>query len=393
MKRLLVAAIAVISAACAVNPGPVVTPTDTRATLAIEVIDAATGRAVSDALVVLHTGEQGRTNVDGYIAFDGLIADAATCGSCGRGVSVSAGSYHDGFESVDSFNANVQRQVRLARLSPPAPPTPLVTPPWTGQLRKSLDDLSFEDATGKRILPICAHFGEAFSAFVRRPDAVENQLRIVKAAGYDCVRVWDVLGYYDSNRPDQSSQWSAWKNKEVTPVSFVAYSGRSISATPDYYDQWRAFVLAVKRSGLTLFHSRGDLNGIKLAQVLEHTRRLASIYDDPAVGWNMLALAEANNENWQNGAFSPDELRRIVEPFKSRGALTAHSSAERAEEPPDMQEIAAGASLYTVHGLRNGPWSQILEHIFSLGYLPRLPDWPACRGSACRASPPVPATA
>jgi hypothetical protein len=310
------------------------------------------------------------TNADGY---------AATEQVNGRqyDITITKVGYSPGTAS-EFLTGNSQIPIALM-VRVPLPPPQLVEPlPWRGQLRKARDDLGFQDAAGAWQLPLCAHFGEAFSAFVhgktvgtvgsssalRGFDVVE-QLRRIKAAGYDCIRGWAILGYYDQNRPDQST-WKAWAGREVTPFAFTAYSGRSIPATPDYYERLEQFIAAVKAAGLTLFDSRGDMVGQPASKIRQHTDQAAAIYD--RVGREVLALAEACNECWQNGGFTPKELLDIVAPYKARGALTIHSTAERAEEPEDIATISNGASIYTVHGLRVGPPTQLLEHIFSLGY-------------------------
>lgn len=388
MRRALSLAISVCLFATACASAPVTAPPSlqptppsmARAALAVVVTNARTGIEVPQASVSLHTGETGATNDAGYVAWNDIEIG-------GRGITVRADGYHDKFFSLEAFTGNTQVPIALDPIAPPVIDAP-ITPPWTGQLRLARDGLGFQDADGRWVLPLCAHYGEAFSAFVHgktigavgsqsalRGFGVEEQLRRIKAAGYDCIRFWDVLGYYDQNRPDQPVQWSAWAGAEVTPVAFTAYSGRRIPATPGYYEQLRDFISLLQRVGLAGFHSRGDLNGIPFDWVWAHTRNVAALYAERNA-WSAVALAEANNENWQNGGFTPEQLRQLVEPFKAHRVLTAHSTAEQGEEPAAITEISAGASIYTVHGLRVGTFSQLLEHIFSLGYFSRVPDWP-----------------
>lgn len=337
-------------------------PPPVLATLAVEVLDSRSGQPVVGAAAGVHTGETAITNDAGYASWVLAISDG------GRGVTITHPDYEPGFSAFKPFLENRQHTVHLV---PTAPPVPPVTPPWTGQLRKARDDLGFQDASGAWVLPVCAHYGEAFSAFVHGKMiggvSVEQQLRRIKAFGYDCIRWWDGLGYYDQAPAGSLNEWVAWAGAEVTPWSFTAFSGRVIPATPGYYERLRDFLALLQRLGLASHHSRGDLNAIRVDRVIAHTQRIAAIYGELGA-WDSLALAEANNENFQNGSFTPDELRRIVEPFKAHGALTAHSSAEQAEEPDAIAEISAGASIYAVHGARGPTFTAILEHIFSLGY-------------------------
>lgn len=375
MKRFVLVALALAACACATVPSPDPVPAPPgarRATLAVVVTDAANGAAIAGATVTLHTGETATTNADGYVEWPDLDLGA-------RGITVSAlPHYRERFYALEAFAGNIQVPLALDAIVvvPPAPP---ITAPWTGQLRKARDDLGFQDAEGRWVLPLCAHYGEAFSAFVHgktigtvgsssalRGFGIEEQLRRIKAAGYDCIRSWSILGYYDQNRPDQRTPWKAWAGKEVTPYPFTAFSGRSIPETPNYYEQHAAFVAAVKAAGLTLFESRGDMVGQPASKIRAHTERATASYE--RAGWDVLALAEACNECFQNGSFTPAELLEIVAPYKAHGALTIHSTADPAEEPDAIATISAGAPLYTVHGLRVGTPTQLLEHIFSLGY-------------------------
>lgn len=239
--------------------------------------------------------------------------------------------------------------------------TGLGAAPWSGQLTLAPNAAGFVDRQQNWVLPLCAHFGEAFSAYVRRPAEVEDQLRAIKAAGYDCIRFWDNLGEYSDG----------WRFKEVSPFTWTNGDGVRVEATPDYYGQLRSFLQRLKQIGLTAHHSRGDLGrgapAIPLAQVVEHSTRVAAIYDD--IGWDVLAIAEANNEDWQNGNYGPEGLRRIVAPFAARGALTALSAPTGASEAvADLDAYSRGASVFIVHGYRQGKTVDRLRQIFNVAY-------------------------
>jgi hypothetical protein len=230
---------------------------------------------------------------------------------------------------------------------------------WTGRLE--IRDRAFVDASGNPVLPLCAHFGEAFSAWTRRADAVEAQLQEIKAAGYDCIRFWDNLGEYSE----------AWRGKEVTPFSWINGDGVRVPTTPDYYGTLERFLAVLKRHGLTAHHSRGDLGrgtpAIPLDRVVEHSGAVARVYD--RVGWEVLALYEGNNEDFQNGNFGPAGLLNIVEPLQTRGALVASSAP-----PPDSDDAASvvaysrGFSVRYYHSRRDGTAADRLERKFISGY-------------------------
>jgi hypothetical protein len=228
--------------------------------------------------------------------------------------------------------------------------------PWHGRLRIARDQRGFVDERGEWVLPIFAHFGEAFSAFVRRPADVERQLRAIKAAGYDGIRFWDTLGYHAN----------AWRGKEVMPWAFTNDRGERVEATPSYYQRLSEFLLALRGAGLTAHHSRGDLNGIALERVVQHAEVVAALYD--TIGWDINALFEGNNEDFQNGSFGPEGLRRIVEPASRRGALVASSCPGRcSEQESDLRKYTKGFSVFYVHGARPGTPSDRLRRIFTLG--------------------------
>lgn len=338
-------ALAVTAAGCASSGGggrpPVQPPpVDPHATLALVATD--NGQPVDGArfdVQFTETEDDGRTNADGYVSIAAPIGQEFV-------VEVTAGGYQT-WSSVVSLTGNLQIHAHLERIGQ-------VTggAPWPGRLSLATGDRCFVDGGGGCQLPVFAHFGEAFSAFVRDPARVEAQLRAIKAAGYDGIRFWDTLGFYP-----------VWTGREVMPWGFRNRDGRTVDATPGYYERLREFLSLLKTIGLTAHHSRGDLNGQTSARVTEHTERVAQLYDE--VGWEVLALAEGNNEDWQNGAFGPDGLYRIVAPFSRRGALVALSCPPNSsEEAIDIRRYSA--DVFYAHGHRTGASTDRIRHIFSL---------------------------
>ena len=231
--------------------------------------------------------------------------------------------------------------------------------PWTGRLQ--IRDGAFVDAAGVPVLPLCAHFGEAFSAWIRRPADVDAQLQAIKRAGYDCIRFWDHLGEYSD----------AWRGKEVTPFSWRNAEGVAVQPTPAYYEKLEQFLTLLKRLGVAAHHSRGDLGrkeaAIAVERVVEHSRIVARIYD--RVGWDVLALYEGNNEDFQNGNFGPAGLLRIVEPIRARGGLVASSCPPGCSEDKEaIRSYSRGFSVRYYHGWREGSAADRFERAFTAGY-------------------------
>lgn len=254
--------------------------------------------------------------------------------------------------------------------APPAPPFENIT----GQLR--VDRLAYRDDTGY-VLPLLCHFGEAFSAYVRRPDDVRVELDRIRNAGYHGIRFWDVLGYYDKNRPGDANQWSAWQGREVTPVEFVAFSGERKSATPNYYEQLKAFLIELRDRKLVAHHSRGDLNSWKWDQVLTHCRRVGEIQRE--VGAQVIALNESCNESWQNGVPEPEKLREMGDalgPHAIRGN-SCGDDGYGGETPDELNRMKRDVAI--IHGYRNGESYNRIGHIMAVGYetLPnaKVPGW------------------
>jgi hypothetical protein len=354
--------IACASARPAAPPGLEPTPPSPEAPsrevrdLIVMVLDAAS-RPIVGASVVVHYTEDAEHGIPCERVSDGNGFTHCAINAPSVRVSVQKTGYEDALVDLPDGTHNVH----LTRAVVPVG-SGVGQAPWKGRLKLAPNNRGFIDEDGQWVLPLCAHFGEAFSAYVRRPADVEAQLIAIKQAGYDCIRFWDTLGYYQG----------AWRDKEVMPWSFTNdgwpdRNPRQIPATPNYYWQLREFLLALKRIGLTAHHTRGDLNGQATSRVVDHAERVAQLYDE--IGWDVLALWEANNEDFQNGSFGPEGLRRIAEPAKRRGAITASSCPGAcSEELHDLKAFTQGFSIFYVHGYRSGESTDRLRHIFSLGY-------------------------
>jgi hypothetical protein len=234
--------------------------------------------------------------------------------------------------------------------------------PWQGRLSIATSDRGFIDAAGAWQLPLCAHFGEGFSAYVHGKTvdgvSVEEQLRTIKSAGYDCIRSWIHLGFYQSG----------WKRREVTPFSFAADDGTRISPTTQYYERLMAFVGLLDSIGLRLHLTQGDLNGVPRNAVRQHYRRVAELLDERGLR-HVIALVEAINEDHVNGAFGPATLLEWVEPFKSRGYIVASSCPTACSEEADaVTAYSRGFSVRYYHGHRTGDATDRLRHIFTTTY-------------------------
>ncbi|CAB4177292.1 hypothetical protein UFOVP998_5 [uncultured Caudovirales phage] len=291
-------------------------------------------------------------------------------------------------ERLEACRQELYRRIYAVKFpaTPPSPPPP--KPPLPGPIghRRVVGQLRrqgqvFSDDAGL-ILPMFWHFGEAFSAFVRRPDEVRAELDDIEATGYHGIRFWDVLGYYDQNRPGDPNTWSAWAGKEVTPVAFTAFSGRRIAATADYYAQLEGFLRECRNRGLVVHHSRGDMNAWSWEQITQHAARVGDV--QRAVGVQTIAINEACNEAWQNGVPEPVRLKTIIERINNRAALSGSSAADDnygGELPESVERFtkAIGMDVHVVHGYRGGESMNRIGHIHALGYetLPAagVPGW------------------
>ena len=110
---------------------------------------------------------------------------------------------------------------------------------------------AFVDATGGPILPLCAHFGEAFSAWVRRPAEVDAELQAIDA-GYDCIRFWDHQRVF---------RGVAWRRSDAV---HVAERRGHLPSPHRHHEKLEQFLALLKRRGLAAHHSRGDLAAPRL---------------------------------------------------------------------------------------------------------------------------------
>lgn len=308
---------------------------------------------------------------------------ACTVWVCGSGGWV--GLWTSGFavelppaDRKEAIKQEIYRRINALAFPPEASPNTI-----TGQLR--VDGLGFRDNLGP-VCPLLCHFGEAFSAFVRRPEAVLQELDLIKSAGYHGIRFWDVLGYHDQNRPGDATPWTAWAGREVTPVAFTAFSGRRIEATPYYYEKLHSFLAHLKDKGLVAHHSRGDLNAWKWEEILTHCTRVGEIQRE--VGAAVIALNESCNESWQNGVPSREDLFTIGDHLGSHAirGTSAPDDGYGGETPDALNAFKRDVAI--IHGYRGGESRNRIGHIHAVGYetLPEahVPGWqgePAGAGS------------
>lgn len=222
-----------------------------------------------------------------------------------------------------------------------------------GQLR--VERLGFIDNNGP-VLPVFCHFGEAFSAYVRRPNDVRDELARIKNAGYTGIRFWDVLGYWDV----------AWAGREVSPVPFTNHSGVGVRATPDYYVRLAEFLRTCKEIGLKVHHSRGDQNSWNRPMIEGHLREVAKVQRQ--VGLDVVALNEISNESWQNGLPDPVYMKQLCDllPSETIRGTSAADDQYGGETPEAFASHSKDVQI--IHGYRGGESHNRIAHIMAVGY-------------------------
>ena len=241
---------------------------------------------------------------------------------------------------------------------------------------------TFDDDGDK--IPLMCHAMSLFALFVRNPAAAKRQAQAI-AQRYGGVRVCNILGYWDRNRPGHPDRWVAWKGKEVTPFAFRSFGERNIVATPDYYGRFREFVTMLFECGLKIMDDRGDTNALTRGQKLQHMTRLGSLYGSLPFGREVLGGLWALNEAWQNGA-SRDEggvglCVEMIEAFRAAagwlpdvvglsapGGQKPDGTEYSGELPDDIKAWSVSpATSATIHGSRSIN-EHLIPHYFGYGY-------------------------
>jgi len=276
------------------------------------------------------------------------------------------------------------------------PPTPKNPNLLKGEMTR--DGRVLGDATGPRIVMAC-HFMEGFSAYCHGKTVgaldVRTQLEII-AEEYGAVRNLDVLGFWDENRPGDSDEWVAWGGREVTPISFVANSGKTIPATPNYWDRKREYVTMIHELGLKILDDRGDMNAFSHQQKIDHMRQNGEFYNSLPFGKEVLLGVWSINEAWQNGGDDRSLLIEMLEAFREGAgwlpAICGLSSPGGDSDPDALEETDPlmtswepempdsfdywsedPATVITCHGNR-GDHTHIIEHYWGYGYDEQMRD-------------------
>jgi hypothetical protein len=247
---------------------------------------------------------------------------------------------------------------------PEPDPVPILHGPVTVENARVFRDLDGE------VSPIGCHFGEAFSAFLRRPTEVHDQLLAIRQAGYSFIRTWFNLGYYDS----------AWAGREVAFAPFRSRSGREIPMTELYYERVAEFSKLCESVGLRVLYSHGDMNSMRLDQIQLHFTRLRDVL--MGLGANMVFGIELANEKWQN--FPPDvaENENIAVDIMKTAFGGLNWVVLNSAPPPDVGEESRGFArmvnnwfpVANVHGTRNFRDPEfVLRRHFNYGY-ERFPE-------------------
>lgn len=228
------------------------------------------------------------------------------------------------------------------------------------------DGRAYADASGPRTVFFCSWF-PALRIWRDDRAAATRELDVIAAAGWQGIRVFTAVGGWQPY----------WDGREVAPVTFRKQLeggrfGDQVAAWPDYDDQLRTFLAAVRARGLRLHLATGDAQMIFPGSEAERAfhQRVARLVRAGG-GPDVVALYEVWNEGWQNNALegSPEALahaRRILDEVRAiaPGVLTAISAA-----PPGSGDEGAvwadGADVTIVHGTREPP-SRALADAFDL---------------------------
>jgi hypothetical protein len=239
----------------------------------------------------------------------------------------------------------------------------------------------FRDDSGP-VLPVFCHYMSAFSDWIHGREAeVKRNLEKVAAAGYQGIRVLDVLGYWDADRQGNPA---GWFNRAVTPFEFTSHGNRRIPATDAFYERKREFLLTLHGFGLKAMDDRGDLNSWSRSQKLQHMSRNGQLYAGMGdAGKEVLAGIWACNESWQNGVPDRDEACAMIDAFKegsggwwpdvrglSWGSKENNWDTDPTGELPDSMIWWSKdpATVITEHGSRTAHREHLIAHYLGYGF-------------------------
>jgi hypothetical protein len=237
----------------------------------------------------------------------------------------------------------------------------------SGPLRVS--DGAYADAAGPRTVYFCSWF-PALRIWRDDRAAATRELDAIAAAGWQGIRVFTAVGGWQPY----------WDGREVAPVTFRKQfeggaPGDTVIGWPDYDDQLRSFLAAVRARGLRLHLTTGDAQMIFPEADAERAfhRRVAGLVREGG-GADVVAVYEVWNEGWQNNALgaSPAALehaRAILRDVKAvvPDVLTAISAAPGGPDGAEGAAWAEGADVAIVHGTR-APIDDALRDAFALVY-------------------------
>jgi len=308
-------AILSVTLSCAINPGPrppPLPPEPARATLAVIVTDARSGRPLEGAAVALHTGETGTTNGDGYLAWELEIG--------GRGVTITRDGYIERTVSADPFVANMDVPIGIEPRGPPAASA------RRGLVRREAHAACDDDGCFNP-LGATVFWGAWGYKFDR--DRLDLNLSTLKDAGVAYLRVLGSVGPV-----------GGWADR-TTDINWPDYN-ETIAGFTDYaYDR---FGLRVQ---WTIFGgSEHTPSGLIRQQVVDRFAAMTAGREHKIFAY------EVANEGWQNGfAGGPGhaELRALGRRLQDRVPnIVALTAPQNAADACDTY-AGAGARAATMH--------------------------------------------
>ena len=179
----------------------------------------------------------------------------------------------------------------------------------TGQLRIIKTDYVdsdsyFANAAGET-LPLGITYGPAMWERRVNRGGFQNKLESISRAGYDFIRSWCWLGYYNF-----------WRTREISPVDYIGEDGQQIKAWDDWEDQVRGFGEDVANAGLQLFVSSGDARifsseGLGFKSLENTSRRLGQLLDESGVRIVAADQHEPSSSLWLYDYVSPTDITKF----------------------------------------------------------------------------------